>query len=404
MNPEEQVGIIEIGDIYIKCLIFSILNNDVKILSTSITPSEGFHNDILINLYKATNSIRLGISSAEKKANVSLKKINVVIEQPDFLCTKFSKKKKKIDGSKIYKEDIEFLLKEAKKQFTHNDKNQSIIHIFNHNYIVDNKKFIEEPIGVYADTLTHEMTFISIPNNNLKNINQAFADCDIEVERLISRTFSLGSKLLNEKELNNGSIFLDIGLEKTSLGIFKRLALIHSITFPFGINNIKKDISKVCSLTIDESENIINNFDFSFYDNSQIFDDNYLKEIYFISSNFRKISKELILNVIRARVDEIINNLKKQLDISDFSLTQGQTCLLNGEVNSLINIDKYLMSSFNPNIKKIKENKKDLENNFMSCLGALSIIKDGWETEAIPKTRDINIKKNGFFTKIFGMN
>ena len=94
MNPEEQVGIIEIGDIYIKCLIFSILNNDVKILSTSITPSEGFHNDILINLYKATNSIRLGISSAEKKANVSLKKINVVIEQPDFLCTKFSKKKK----------------------------------------------------------------------------------------------------------------------------------------------------------------------------------------------------------------------------------------------------------------------------------------------------------------------
>ena len=403
MNPEEQVGIIEIGDIYIKCLIFSILNNDVKILSTSITPSEGFHNDILINLYKATNSIRLGISSAEKKANVSLKKINVVIEQPDFLCTKFSKKKK-IDGSKIYKEDIEFLLKEAKKQFTHNDKNQSIIHIFNHNYIVDNKKFIEEPIGVYADTLTHEMTFISIPNNNLKNINQAFADCDIEVERLISRTFSLGSKLLNEKELNNGSIFLDIGLEKTSLGIFKRLALIHSITFPFGINNIKKDISKVCSLTIDESENIINNFDFSFYDNSQIFDDNYLKEIYFISSNFRKISKELILNVIRARVDEIINNLKKQLDISDFNLTQGQTCLLNGEVNSLINIDKYLMSSFNPNIKKIKENKKDLENNFMSCLGALSIIKDGWETEAIPKTRDINIKKNGFFTKIFGMN
>ncbi len=296
------------------------------------------------------------------------------------------------------------MLKEAKKQFTHNDKNQSIIHIFNHNYIVDNKKFIEEPIGVYADTLTHEMTFISIPNNNLKNINQAFADCDIEVERLISRTFSLGSKLLNEKELNNGSIFLDIGLEKTSLGIFKRLALIHSITFPFGINNIKKDISKVCSLTIDESENIINNFDFSFYDNSQIFDDNYLKEIYFISSNFRKISKELILNVIRARVDEIINNLKKQLDISDFNLTQGQTCLLNGEVNSLINIDKYLMSSFNPNIKKIKENKKDLENNFMSCLGALSIIKDGWETEAIPKTRDINIKKNGFFTKIFGMN
>tara|TARA_B110000438_G_scaffold294195_2_gene335221 strand:+ start:2155 stop:3054 length:900 start_codon:yes stop_codon:yes gene_type:complete len=297
------------------------------------------------------------------------------------------------------------LLKEAKKQFTHNDKNQSIIHIFNHNYIVDTQTFIEEPIGVFADVLTHEMTFISIPNNNFKNINQAFVDCDIEIERLISRTFSSGSKLLNEQELKNGSIFLDFGLEKTSLGIFKKLALIHSITFSFGINHITKDISKVCSLTIDESENIRNNIDFSFQDNSQIFDGNYLKEIYFTNSNFRKISKELILSVIRARLDEIISNLKKQLDVSDFNLIQGQTCLLLGEINNLNNIDKYFIDFFNPNTKKISDNDSkdsELENNFTSCLGALNIIKDGWETEAIPKTRGTNIKKNGFFAKIFG--
>ena len=40
----------------------------------------------------------------------------------NFLCTKFSKHKK-IDGSKIHKDDIEFLLKEAKKQVILNDKN-----------------------------------------------------------------------------------------------------------------------------------------------------------------------------------------------------------------------------------------------------------------------------------------
>ena len=73
MNPEEQVGIIEIGDIYIKCLIFSILNNDVKILSTSITPSSGFHNDTVVNLSKASNAIRSCISQAETKSKISLK-------------------------------------------------------------------------------------------------------------------------------------------------------------------------------------------------------------------------------------------------------------------------------------------------------------------------------------------
>ena len=42
--------------------------------------------------------------------------------------------------------------------------------------LVDGKKFIEEPIGIYADSLSHEMTFITAPKNNLRNINQAFID------------------------------------------------------------------------------------------------------------------------------------------------------------------------------------------------------------------------------------
>ena len=167
MSLEDPKGIIELGNINIKCLIFRINdNNNSEILSTSITPSEGIHNDLIVNLAKASNAIRSCISTAERKAKISLKKINVIFEQPDFLCTKFSKHKK-IDGSRIHKDDIEFLLKEAKKQLILNDKNQSIIHIFNYNYIVDNKTFVEEPIDVYADSLTHEKTFITAPKNNL---------------------------------------------------------------------------------------------------------------------------------------------------------------------------------------------------------------------------------------------
>ena len=44
------------------------------------------------------------------------------------------------------------------------------------------------------------------------------------------------------------------------------------------------------------------------------------------------------------------------------------------------------------------------ENNFSSCLGAIKIIKDGWETEAIPESGDKNISKIGFFAKFFNLN
>jgi len=283
MNSEDLIGIIELGNINIKCLIFKIENNnESEILSTSITSSEGIHNGIVVNLTKASKAIRSCISITEKKAKILLKKINVVLEGPEFLSTKFTKHKK-INGSKIHKDDIDFLLKEAKKQLILNDKKQSIIHIFNHNYVVDGNAFPDEPIGVYADSLSHEMTFITIPKNNLRNINQAFIDCDIEIERLISNTFALGAKLLNNKELEFGSILVDIGFEKISLGLFKNLALVHSITLPMGINHITKDISKVCSLSMDESVVIRNDIDFSFQNNQNLFDANgYLKNSYFI--------------------------------------------------------------------------------------------------------------------------
>ena len=408
MNFKDPIGIIELGNLNIKCVIFEVNNNNIEILSTSIIPSEGIHNDIIINISKAAKVIRSCISNAEEKAKISLKKINVVFEQPDFLCTNFSKNKK-INGSKIHKSDIEFLLNEAKKQLVLNDNKQSIVHIFNYNYIVDGKTFIEEPIGVYADLLTHEITFISAPKNNLKNINQVFIDCDIEIERLFSRIFSLGAKLINHKELMLGSAVLDLGFEKISFGIFKNLALVHSVTFPIGINHISKDISKVCSLNLDESEKITKNINFLFKDNQKVFDENnYLKKIYFIDSSFRKISKNLILSVVKARLDEIFDILKKQFIVPGVTFKSGMNLLLVGGGSKLFNIEKCFANYFGPNVKKIDGNHlgndKDLEEKFASCLGALEIIKDGWETEAIPEAVNKNIEKNGFFAKIFKIN
>ncbi len=401
MNTEEPIGIIELGSPNLKCIIFKINNNnDSEILSTTVTSSEGIYNDVVKNLKKASDSIRLSISTAEKKAKVSLKKINIILEQPDFLCTRFSKQKK-IDDSKIHRHDIEFLLKEAKKQLILNDKNQSIIHIFNHNYIVDDKIFIEEPINVFADSLTHEMTFITAPKNNLKNINQIFLDCDIEIERLISQTFALGVELFDTQELQSGIVLINIGLKKISLGFFKNLALVHSITFPIGVDHIANDISKVCSLNLEESLEIRNNIDFSFKDNSNLFDENsFLKKTFFINSKFRKISKSLIFKIINARMEEIFEMIKKQLTLTGFNFNSGINLFLTGEGSNLTNIQKYCQNFFGLNTTVRR--KDNLEKNFSACLGGIRIMKEGWETEAIPEIKVKSIEKMGFLSKFFG--
>ena len=95
MASNNLKGAIELGNIYFKCIIFQInSDNKSKILSNSITQSEGIHNGVVVDLVKASNSIRSCIGVAEKKSNVMLKKISVILEQPEFLCTKLSKNRK----------------------------------------------------------------------------------------------------------------------------------------------------------------------------------------------------------------------------------------------------------------------------------------------------------------------
>ena len=52
------------------------------------------------------------------------------------------------------------------------------------------------------------------------------------------------------------------------------------------------------------------------------------------------------------------------------------------------------------NNKKTKNENKMVEN-FSSCFGALKLIQNGWETEAIPESTDKHRQKKGFFTRIF---
>ena len=182
--------------------------------------------------------------------------------------------------------------------------------------------------------------------------------------------------------------------------------LVHSTTLPIGVNHIVKDISKVCSLSLHESELIKNNFDYSLINNVSMFDENnYLKENYFKDSYPRKLSQSLILNILQARLDEILEMIKKQVLISGLSF--GNNIFITGGGSRLINIETYFSNFLKLNVKKLSgknedDKKKKIYEAFNSCIGAFKIIQNGWETEAIPQSFNKSDEKKGFFAKIFG--
>ena len=103
----------------------------------------------------------------------------------------------------------------------------------------------------------------------------------------------------------------------------------------------------------------------------------------------------------------IMHALQKQIIMARLNLTSGTCFFITGGGSNLPNLDKYCLNFFGLTIKNLEKNninkdQEKIEETFSACLGALRIIKDGWETEAIPRPVNKYSKKAGFFNKIFG--
>ena len=253
-----------------------------------------------------------------------------------------------------------------------------------------------------------DIIFICLPSDLVMYFKNIFSKSNISVNKVICSSYVKSINYKNNLNLKGHSSFIDVGLNKTSIISYLDNNILSLDVLPIGGNHITKDISKVCSLQFEEAENIKNKIDFSFKDKNRLFDhEEFLKPTYFINTSFRKISKNLLFDITKERLNEIFNIIKKELTFLDTNSYFGKNLYITGGGSNLINFNEYCSNFFRSDVKKINksdnnEKKYNLEEKFHSCLGALKIIKDGWETEAIPESAERYGEKTGFFAKIFG--
>ena len=308
-NKKKVISVIDLGTSILKCAIFSFSSDELpQLIGLSKKKTKGIHNSIIVNINDAIDSVRSCLVEVEKESKISLNKINVLIDPTEIITTRLTKTKK-INGSKIEKSDISFLLKEAKKQVEQNNSRLSNIHIFNYKYAVDNKFFKDLPFDIYADQFSQENVFLSVPKNILKNISKVFNSCDIEIDNFISCSYALGICCFKQDQIDYGCGIVDMGYEKTSLAIFKDSSLVHASSFPIGSNHITKDISRGCYLTEVESELIKKKISIIDNSNDELIKTEFLSEKYFSETKFRKISSKFVRDIISARFDEILNKV-----------------------------------------------------------------------------------------------
>ena len=133
-------------------------NQNLKIVEKIITLNEGINKNKFINIDQAQKAIKKNVQIIEDRLNYVFKEVTIIIDNFDYSCINISGFKK-LNGSQVLKENISYILNSLKLIIAENEKEKTILHIFNSKSILDGTRIDNLPIGLFGDFYSHELTF-----------------------------------------------------------------------------------------------------------------------------------------------------------------------------------------------------------------------------------------------------
>jgi cell division protein FtsA len=368
-------------------------NQNFKIVEKNVIANEGMGKDKFIDINIAQEVIKKNIQSIENKLDYIFKEVIVILDFFNYSCLNLSGFKK-LNGSQVLEENISYVLNSLKLTVTENEKENTILHIFNSKNILDGTIVENLPIGLFGNFYSHELTFFLINNNDLKNIKQIFNKIDLKIKKILLKSFVEGAYLTN-KDINKDSFFkIKVSKARSQLSIFEKSSFRYVEQFDFGTDIILKDIAKVCSIDSDFINKILLD---RFLDSKDFEEDELLEKKYFIKINYRKIKKKLIADIAKARIQEIANIiLKKNINLN----------LYKKDIKKIYIIieEDLIFDNFKENFRQYFSQNRDSETQLINTfeidsliISAANLSNYGWKKEAIP----ITPTKNTFISKIF---
>ena len=167
------------------------------------------------------------------------------------------------------------------------------------------------PINLIGDHLSLQMTFISLPKNNIKNIKNLFENNDLKVDRLLCRPLTTGVSLVSGESSLRNFFLLNIDDELSTISVYENSSLVFFKTFPFGTNAIYRDLSQLCSIKDKEARSILNELNFNEKIESKI---KYVDQKFFEESEFTKLSLSHFRNIIDSRIQEMMNYIFNKIN------------------------------------------------------------------------------------------
>ena len=365
MNKENFQTFFDCGFSKIRAGTFNYNNKD----ETFYTESEFFTDQSNLEL-----KIQKIIVSLEKDSNEYIDNISLMLDSPKMLSIGISLSKK-LDRSKLKKENIQFLAQEAKQQILKYYVNYDIAHIIINNYNIDGVDYSYLPDEIKCDFVSLDMLFICLPTDLVLNFKNIFSKSNVLINQIICSSYAKSINYKDSLNLSGRTSFIDIGFNKTSIVSYYNDKILSIDILPIGGNHITKDISKILEIDLENSEqkkrDINQNYEFL---------------------NDKGIPINDLEKIIFARTEEILELSVKSIESNSHVLDKFKMVLM-GEGSKILDNPHKEKISFLNDIDFLEETLEDIWQS--GCKFISEINKH--EVVVVPK----KLIKQGFFEKFF---
>ena len=392
MKIEPLNLLIEINNFnFVFVAVERVNENYSKIIFEENIPIQGIQDNKITDYNLILKIFKEKIYLLEHNLNSVFKEVIIIIDNFNCSLINFSGFKK-LNGSQLLKENITYILNFLKSQINEIENKKTILHIFNTKFILDDKEMVNLPIGLFGNFYYHELSFFLLDNNDYHNLQKVLSDCNLKIKKIISKDFIEGASLIKSNSKLSNLFKIEISEEHSKIIFIENSSLKYVQDFKFGSNLIIKDISKVTGLEINIIKTILINSNFSEKELGELVEKKFFKD-----NNYRKISKKLIIDIAKARIEELFEIiLFKNINTKSF---------LKKKISIFLKINDSLILRKFTNSFKLFFSKKD--NCFLNIIAndeiknfytnANDIVQFGWKKEAVP----IILEKRSILARLF---
>jgi cell division protein FtsA len=305
---------LDIGTSKVVALVGEIAaDGSIEIIGIGRHPSRGLKRGVVVDIEATVNSIQRAVQEAELMAGCEVHSVYTGIAGSHIRSLN-SHGIVAIKDQEVSQIDVERVIDAAKAVAIPAD--QKILHIIPQEFIIDNQGSIREPIGMAGVRLEARVHIVTGAVSAAQNIAKCVRRCGLEVNDIILEQLASSHAVLTDDEKELGVCLVDIGGGTTDIAIFYEGAIQYTAVIPIAGDQVTNDIAMALRTPTKSAEGIKLTHGCAipeYINPSQTIDVMSVNE-----RAGRKISTQVLCDVIMARYEELFSLVKNELRRSGF--------------------------------------------------------------------------------------